>query len=346
MLLKLLDGIQNIGELPKCSEERKIKVILKDERILDCLVYTPSEPSRGTILMVHGMSSLGHLDPRWIQFSRLFCNCGFTVYAPKFDTIASFQMNSNQIDLIELCVLALCEQSDICSTQDLRIASVSYGVGITLLAAGRISIRNKINGIFAIGGLVDFPLAVHDCLYDDNIDPLTYTLLFYNFNEYSDALSIVLKKCVVDASQYSKINWELYLKELDTDDQCELTKLMTYPHYRREQWNQIRSTNGRELNRLNPKSHLKFLSTNVYFLHEKWDSTLSSEHSRIGSKYLGQQSSLCITPLFTQGNLDKTISKLFWHGPTLIYCFWKFLTRSKASTRHTLSKNMTLSSST
>ena len=117
---------------------------------------------------------------------RLFCNCGFSVFS--YLKALPLKIEASQIDLVELCILALSENPLVCSANKLRVVSVSFSVGITLLAAGRISIRNRINGIFSIGGVVDFPLAVQDCLYNDKINQEVSTLIFYNFKQFSKAL--------------------------------------------------------------------------------------------------------------------------------------------------------------
>ena len=342
MLWQIVDNMKRLGTLPRCSNESSLQIHLQDERVLDCLVYTPEETSRGSILMIHGMNPKGNADPKWVQLCRLFCNCGFTVYSPYFESIASYKIEVSQIDLVELCVLALSENPLVCSAKKLKVVSVSFSVGIALLAAGRISIRNRINGIFAIGGVVDFPLAVQDCLYNDKIDQSVSTLLFYNFKQFSKSLSSVLEKCVSNIFNHQNIPWNEYLSELSVRDQNELTQLMTSPHYRRWQWSQILTLKERSLHQLNPKDHLQYLSSHVYFLHGQSDSILTSEHSRIGAKIIGKKSSLCITPLIFHGTQTKSAIKMFLYGPSVVRCLWNFLSKPSENPVDSFSNDITL----
>ena len=86
--------------------------------------------------MIHGMNPKGNADPKWVQLCRLFCNCGFTVYSPYFESLASYKIEASQIDLVELCILALSETL-LFVLQKLRVVSVSFSVGITLLGYGK-----------------------------------------------------------------------------------------------------------------------------------------------------------------------------------------------------------------
>ena len=47
MLWSIVENIKQLGTLPRCSNESSMQIHLQDERVLDCMVYTPKETTRG-----------------------------------------------------------------------------------------------------------------------------------------------------------------------------------------------------------------------------------------------------------------------------------------------------------
>jgi pimeloyl-ACP methyl ester carboxylesterase len=343
MLWNLLKSIQALGDLPPSHDESEFMLQCANGSTISCLNFKPKGHPRGTIVMIHGMNPAGARDLRWIQLSRLFCSCGFTVYAPHFNSIAELKIEVQQVDIVEQTLLALAQKVSATSTENIKVVSVSFSVGVTLIAASRVSLKYRLSGILAIGGVVDFDLAVDAAMTDASIDPIVFTLLFANHIGTVDPTLIPLRKTFTDIALVEfatgVLDWKANLEELSDNKQRELTLLMSDRNYRQNRWLQIRSHLHDHFIELNPKMIIRSLHAPVWFLHGENDAVLSPKHSQVGYHILGpERSSLCITPLLTHGDSVKSTWKLIKNGPAIVTTFWNFLKTKQITDSSTKAK--------
>jgi len=120
-------------------------------RSLTADLYRSAHP-RGTIVLVHGLSTAGRRQPDLARLARLLARHGPLALVPQFDSLAAFKLDGHEVAAI---VAALDYAAGV--ARPVAVAGFSFGAGPALLAAAE---RSDVRLAGSFGGYADLRAVV------------------------------------------------------------------------------------------------------------------------------------------------------------------------------------------
>ena len=137
--------------LPGANVTREEVQILFAGRSLTADLYRSAHP-RGTIVLVHGLSTAGRRQPDLARLARLLARHGPLALVPQFDSLAAFKLDGHEVAAI---VAALDYAAGV--ARPVAVAGFSFGAGPALLAAAE---RSDVRLAGSFGGYADLRAVV------------------------------------------------------------------------------------------------------------------------------------------------------------------------------------------
>lgn len=119
-------------------------------------IYRSDHPRRA-IVLVPGLHAIGVDEPRFYNLAMQFAQVGWTVLAPEMPDLAKFSVTARTTDMIEDAAVWLASQPRLARRGRIGIVGISFAGGLSLVAAGRPSLRDHLDFVFAFGGHANFP---------------------------------------------------------------------------------------------------------------------------------------------------------------------------------------------
>ena len=123
-------------------------------------LYRPDERIRRVVLLVPGVHAMGIDEPRLTAFSGELAASGVAVATIELPDLTRYQFDARAVDMIEDAALWLSDQPEVGTTGRIGIMGVSFAGGLSVVAAGRPSLREKLAFVFSFGGHGDLPRAL------------------------------------------------------------------------------------------------------------------------------------------------------------------------------------------
>ena len=120
-------------------------------------VYAPLRTSRQTVLLVSGLHPAGIDEPRLMALARELAKTNVTVVIPEIPELRQFDITPALTDLIEEAAVWLATESGMAPTGRIGLMGVSFGGGLSVVAAGRPALRNHVSYVLSFGGHDDLP---------------------------------------------------------------------------------------------------------------------------------------------------------------------------------------------
>jgi dienelactone hydrolase len=121
-------------------------------------LYRPrSGRSTRTVLVIPGHHSAGVEEPRLDRLSRRLAGEGMTVLSLPLPDLRRFIVTRQSTDVIEDAARWLADQPQITPSGRIMLIGISFGGGLSLVAAGRPSVSSKIDRVISFGGHGDLP---------------------------------------------------------------------------------------------------------------------------------------------------------------------------------------------
>jgi dienelactone hydrolase len=124
-------------------------------------LYVPSGRSRRMVLLVSGLHPAGIEEPRLMNLARQLAASGLTVATPDILELSRFEIAPTVTDEIEAAALWLSDLANSSeeSVDDGRIGmmGISFSGGLSVVAGGRPSLRDRVAFVFSLGGHDDLP---------------------------------------------------------------------------------------------------------------------------------------------------------------------------------------------
>jgi dienelactone hydrolase len=136
-------------------------VHIPNEPGLRARVYEPVNESRQTVLLVPGVHPGGIDEPRLMAFAREIARTGVTVVTPELPGLVQFRITPALTDSIEQAAVWLATQSGLASTSKIGLIGTSFSGGLSIVAAGRPSLRHHLLYVVSLGGHHDLPRVLH-----------------------------------------------------------------------------------------------------------------------------------------------------------------------------------------
>ena len=120
--------------------------------------YRPGRESGRTILLVPGVHAAGIDEPRLVGFARDIAAMGHPVVTAELPDLAHYEITTRTTDMIEDAAAWVMRQPEY-RGRDGRIGmlGISFGGGLSIVAAARPAIRSHVAFVMAFGGHADLP---------------------------------------------------------------------------------------------------------------------------------------------------------------------------------------------
>jgi len=122
-------------------------------------LYRPQRVRTRPILLTGGVHALGIDEPRLIAFAEALATSGTPVVTPALPDLAQYLVTTRLTDDIEDAALAILAAPDVPQAADGRIGllGISFAGGLSVVAAGRPALRDRVGFVFSVGGHARLP---------------------------------------------------------------------------------------------------------------------------------------------------------------------------------------------
>lgn len=120
--------------------------------------YQPLREAGRGILLVPGVHAAGIDEPRLVGFARNLASMGHPVLTVELPDLKQYEITSRTTDMIEDAAAWMMRRAEY-HGRDGRIGmlGISFGGGLSIVAAGRPAIKNGVAFVLAFGGHADLP---------------------------------------------------------------------------------------------------------------------------------------------------------------------------------------------
>ena len=114
--------------------------------------YRPDGRVRRTVLLVPGVHSMGITEPRLTALAHDLAGSGIAVMALALPDLMDYQITARSADVIEDAVAWMATQPDLAPDGRIGVVGISFAGGLSIVAAGRPAIRDKVAYVVSFGG--------------------------------------------------------------------------------------------------------------------------------------------------------------------------------------------------
>ena len=115
-------------------------------------MYVPDGTSRRTVLLVPGIHSMGIEEPRLTALADDLAGAGVKVVAMALPDLQAYRITPRATDVIEDAVTWMSQRPDLAPDGRVGIIGISFAGGLSISAASRPSIRDKVAFVLSFGG--------------------------------------------------------------------------------------------------------------------------------------------------------------------------------------------------
>jgi dienelactone hydrolase len=119
--------------------------------------YRPDGAFSRSILLVPGIHSMGIDEPRLTALARDLAGSGVMVMTMALPDLQRYQITPRSTDVIEDAVGWMAQRQDLAPDGKVGIVGISFAGGLSIVAAGRPSVRDRLTFVVAFGGHGDLP---------------------------------------------------------------------------------------------------------------------------------------------------------------------------------------------
>jgi dienelactone hydrolase len=315
--------------------------------LLKTYVYQPSHARGRTIVLVPGVHAAGIDEPRLVNFAENIAAQGHTVLTVELPDLARYEITPRTTDMIEDAASWTLRRPEYSGADGkIGMMGISFGGGLTMVAAGRPSLRNRVAFAMSFGGHGDLPRTLRYLCTGIQPDGQTRTPHDYG-------LAIVLLGAadrVVPAGQVEPLRTAirsfLEASRLDLVDKVRAAAEFAHAKQLERTLGEPARTymqyvNARDVQHLGPVlvPHLGELGGDpvlsadrsplplcpVYLLHGTDDNVVPAIESTLLAEQLrksGRQVHVLLTPLITHAEVDRgSTAAAMWH----LIDFWSDL---------------------
>lgn len=120
-------------------------------------IYSPNSGSDRAVLLIHGVHWGGYDEERLVRFAKILTQFGLVVATPDIESLKNYNIHSTATDEIEDCAKWLAQRYP---QNKIGMMGISFAGGLSICAAGRPSLRDKISAVFSFGGHGDLDRAI------------------------------------------------------------------------------------------------------------------------------------------------------------------------------------------
>jgi len=119
--------------------------------------YFPDGGFSRSVLLIPGIHSMGIKEPRLTALAKDLAGSGVMVMTLALPDLQRYRITTRATDVIEDAADWMARQVDLAPDGRIGIVGISFAGGLSVVAAGRPSIRDKIAYVLSFGGHADLP---------------------------------------------------------------------------------------------------------------------------------------------------------------------------------------------
>ena len=120
-------------------------------------LYRPEGGSRRSMLMIPGVHSMGIDEPRLKVLAQDMAGSDLTIMTIALPDLTHYQITAQSTDVIEDAIKWMIAQPDLAPDGRVGLMGISFAGGLSIVAAGRPSIRDHLAFVMSFGGHGDLP---------------------------------------------------------------------------------------------------------------------------------------------------------------------------------------------
>lgn len=124
-------------------------------------LYQPGGRVRRSVLLVPGVHSMGVAEPRLIALARDLAGSGIAVMTMALPDLVEYQITARSADVIEDAVAWMSARPALAPDGRVGMIGISFAGGLSIVAAGRPAIRDKVAYVVSFGGHGDLARVLH-----------------------------------------------------------------------------------------------------------------------------------------------------------------------------------------
>jgi dienelactone hydrolase len=123
--------------------------------------YRPDGRFSRSALLIPGIHSMGINEPRLTALAKDLAGSGVMVMTLALPDLQHYQLTTKSTDVIEDAVRWMVQRPDLAPDGRVGVIGVSFAGGLSIVAAGRPSIRDRLAYVVSFGGHADLPRVLH-----------------------------------------------------------------------------------------------------------------------------------------------------------------------------------------
>lgn len=123
--------------------------------------YRPDRRVRRSVLLVPGVHSMGIAEPRLTALAQDLAASGIAVMTMALPDLTHYQITARSADVIEDAVAWMTRQPELAPDGRVGVVGISFAGGLSIVAAGRPSIRDNVAYVVSFGGHGDLGRVLH-----------------------------------------------------------------------------------------------------------------------------------------------------------------------------------------
>ena len=120
-------------------------------------LYIPRGTSDRAMVLVPGVHAAGVDEPRLVQFARDLASVHHTVLTAELTDLTQYRITPRTTDMIEDAALWLSAERDLARDGKVGMMGISFAGGLSIVAASRESLRDRVAFVMSFGGHGDLP---------------------------------------------------------------------------------------------------------------------------------------------------------------------------------------------
>ena len=120
-------------------------------------LYIPRGTSDRAMVLVPGVHAAGVDEPRLVQFARDLASVRHTVLTAELTDLTQYRITPRTTDMIEDAALWLSNQREFAPDGRVGMMGISFAGGLSIVAAARESLRDRVAFVMSFGGHGDLP---------------------------------------------------------------------------------------------------------------------------------------------------------------------------------------------
>ena len=150
--------LRRLADLDADPESEREITIPTSRGALRARVYeSPKRTANRTALLVSGLHPSGIDEPRLVRLARDLAGDDLRIVTPDIPELSRFEITPAITDDIEQSALWLAAHSPFANEARIGLMGISFSGGLSIIAAGRPSLQDRVAYVFSFGGHDDLP---------------------------------------------------------------------------------------------------------------------------------------------------------------------------------------------